>query len=179
MPKLALPEFLDALTISGATENTFRVIVNAGFDTLDKIRNMKTTDLANLTRDSGVQIGQVRAAQIYEGLRSPRIAELLDQADAWLDTSPAVTAPDFVKASLLIDVAGLNVVMTGAGPAPRNELEAQARAAGAIIQGSVSKTTHLLICESANSTSSKAEKARKLGTRVIGYAEVFPGGSSS
>lgn len=178
MPKLALPEFLDALTISGATENTFRVIVNAGFDTLDKIRNMKTTDLANLTRDSGVQIGQVRAAQIYEGLRSPRIAELLDAADAWLDTTPAA-AVEVTPVNLLIDLKGVTVVMTGAGPAPRGELEAQARAAGAIVQGSVSKTTQLLICESANSTSSKAEKARKLGTRVIGYAEVFPGGSTS
>jgi DNA ligase (NAD+) len=79
----------------------------------------------------------------------------------------------------LIDLKGVTVVMTGAGPAPRGELEAQARAAGAIVQGSVSKTTQLLICESANSTSSKAEKARKLGTRVIGYAEVFPGGSTS
>ena len=172
MPKLALPSFLDALTISGATENTFNVIVGAGYDTLEKIRAMSITEIADLTRDSGVQIGTARAAQIHQSLHSPRVSELLDQADAWLDTTPVAATP--VEAVVLkLDLQGKNVVMTGSGPAPRSELEAKLKGAGAIVQGSVSKTTHYLICESASSTSSKAEKARKLGTAVVGYAEVF------
>ena len=43
---------------------------------------------------------------------------------------------------------------------------------GVIVVGSVSKNTDYLVIADVNSTSSKAEKARKLGTKLISPTEL-------
>ena len=69
-------------------------------------------------------------------------------------------------------LAGMKVAMTGNGPYPRKQLEDMISAAGGI-NGSVSKDTKILVCADPNSGSSKLEKARKFGTRVISYSELL------
>lgn len=174
MGKLSLPAFLGALSISGATENTFRQIVAAGYDTLEKIRDdLSVVDLAQLRTEGGVQIGELRAGKIILSLRSPRVKALLSAPGAlrFIDMSSPAAAE---AVDLKIDVKGKTFCLTGTGPKGRDELAAILRAAGAIVQSSVSKTTNYLLCEDANSTSSKAKKAREIGTTVLGYGDVFP-----
>lgn len=167
--KLTLPHFLDSLSIAKATDSTWESVIAAGYDTLDKIRTITPQQLSAITLSHGGRIGE-RAEQIIASLRSPRVTALLDRAHVWLDTSaPAPTA----AVTLKIDVAGKNVCMTGTGPADRKVLAAQLKAAGANVQSAVSSTTHYLLCESADSQSSKAKSARKLGTTVLGYSDVF------
>ena len=69
-------------------------------------------------------------------------------------------------------LAGMKVAMTGNGPYPRKQLEDMISAAGGI-NGSVSKDTKILVCADPNSGSSKLEKARKFGTRIISYSELL------
>ena len=66
----------------------------------------------------------------------------------------------------------LTFVITGKLSRPRDEIKAELEARGHKVTGSVSKNTDYLLCESKDSQSSKAKKARELGTQVIGEAEL-------
>lgn len=65
------------------------------------------------------------------------------------------------------NISGKVFVLTGKMPKKRNEYEAMITSKGGIVAGSVSKNTDYLVIADVNSTSSKAEKARKLGTKLI------------
>lgn len=173
MPKLELPNFLDSLSIAGATENSWRYIIAGGLDTLAKIRAATPADFAAIRTTSGGRVGE-RGQKIWDSLHSPRVEALLDRADAWLDESPRPVGarPDEII-PLKVPLVGKNVCMTGTGPLGRGTLANHLRDAGATVQDSVNSATHILICESADSTSSKAQKARKLGVTILGYSDVF------
>lgn len=70
------------------------------------------------------------------------------------------------------NISGKVFVLTGKMPKKRNEYEAMITSKGGIVAGSVSKNTDYLVIADVNSTSSKAEKARKLGTKLIGPTEL-------
>lgn len=70
-------------------------------------------------------------------------------------------------------VGSRNVCMTGAGPKTRNELIKDIEAKGDTFVDHVSKDTHILICEDIKGASSKLEKARKMGVKLVSYKEYF------
>ena len=70
------------------------------------------------------------------------------------------------------NISGKVFVLTGKMPKKRNEYEAMITSKGGIVAGSVSKNTDYLVIADVNSTSSKAEKARKLGTKLISPTEL-------
>lgn len=70
------------------------------------------------------------------------------------------------------NISGKVFVLTGKMPKKRNEYEAMITSKGGIVAGSVSKNTDYLVIADVNSTSSKAEKARKLGTMLISPTEL-------
>ncbi len=65
------------------------------------------------------------------------------------------------------------VCMTGAGHKTRNELLEDIQAKGDIFIDRVSKETDILVCEDISGQSSKLEKARKLGVKLMSYEEYF------
>ena len=99
-------------------------------------------------------IGAARAAEIREALGSME----------WVDY---VTTFKIVgmKGSLSRPV----IVMTGAGPQPRGELEKIATERGYAIGRSVTKNTALLVCASLDSGSSKLKKAAAYGIEIKTY----------
>jgi DNA ligase (NAD+) len=66
----------------------------------------------------------------------------------------------------------LTFVITGKLSRPRDEIKAELEAKGHKVTGSVTKNTDYLLCESKDSQSTKAKKARELGTQVIGEEEL-------
>ena len=70
------------------------------------------------------------------------------------------------------EYAGKTFVLTGKMPKKRSEYEALIKAAGGKVAGSVSKNTDYLVIADVDSTSSKAEKARELGTKLISPDEL-------
>ena len=63
-------------------------------------------------------------------------------------------------------------VITGKLSNPRSYYEELIKAAGSKVAGSVSKNTDYLLCEDADSQSTKAKKARSLGVKVISESEL-------
>lgn len=70
------------------------------------------------------------------------------------------------------NISGKVFVLTGKMPKKRNEYETMISSKGGIVAGSVSKNTDYLVIADVSSTSSKAVKARKLGTKLISPEEL-------
>lgn len=70
------------------------------------------------------------------------------------------------------NISGKVFVLTGKMPKKRNEYETMIISKGGIVAGSVSKNTDYLVIADVSSTSSKAVKARKLGTKLISPEEL-------
>ena len=63
------------------------------------------------------------------------------------------------------------VCMTGKGPLGRKELQKIIEERGYEFSSSVTKSTHILLCEDPEGTSSKLQKARKNGTQLLSYED--------
>lgn len=70
------------------------------------------------------------------------------------------------------NISGKVFVLTGKMPKKRNEYETMISSKGGIVACSVSKNTDYLVIADVSSTSSKAVKARKLGTKLISPEEL-------
>lgn len=69
-------------------------------------------------------------------------------------------------------LAGKSFVLTGKMKHPRSYYEELIQKAGGMVQSAVSGKTDYLVIADVNSTSSKAQKARKLGTKLISPEEL-------
>lgn len=178
--KLSLADFLGSLSIDKATAGTFEAFIAQGFDTLDKILAMTPADMYNAKTTSGTTIGS-RAQDIWNSLHSDRLTFPLANAALYLSAAPtAAVAADTNGWKVNLEAFGpvqsladIKVVVTGAGPLPRDVLANMLKARGATIQSAVSGSTSYLILEDPDSTTSKAKNARKLGIPMLAYDQVF------
>ena len=172
--KTNLTTYLHGIGVASATDNTFDTLCRAGFDTIEKITAMSIQDIANITRPSGVQIGTVRATQIYNSWHSDRIQKLLSLAPRYVNNSaPAQCEAQHNPSHPLY---GKTVCMTGADPAgrTRKQLEAILQQVGATPVGAVTAKTHILVQADPASTSTKSTKAKALSIPILSYTEAFP-----
>lgn len=153
---LGLPLFLASLGIEHFALLTAKLIVGHGFDTLDKIRQASE---AQLTAIPG--LGPSKAKVVVAGLkaRSAEIDRLL--AVGVVPVAPSHGGP----------LAGLSFCFTGALSKPRKEFEDLVEKHGGSLLSGVTKDLKYLVMADPNSGSSKAEKARKYGTKCIDEAE--------
>lgn len=153
---LTLPLFLASLGIEHVGVLTAKLIVSNGFDTLDKLR---AATEAQLTAIPG--LGPSKARVVVAGLkaRSAEIDRLL--AVGVVSVAPSHGGP----------LAGLSFCFTGALSRPRKEFEDVVEKHGGTLLSGVTKDLKYLVMSDPNSGSSKAEKARKYGTKCIDEAE--------
>ena len=72
-----------------------------------------------------------------------------------------------------VNEAKLKVCMTGKGPLPRKELINKIENMGYEFSETITSDTSILLCENSEGTSSKLQKARKNGIKLIGYSDFF------
>ena len=147
---MTLAQFITALNIRHC-QTTAKDIVSAGYDTVDKFLSLNEEALNMM---SG--IGPVKSAFIAAGIKQ------LDSVIRELIKFVTIKQPNKGGA-----MKGSSFCFTGAASRPRKELQAMAENAGAEVKDSVGKGLTYLVMADPNSTSSKAEKARKLGTKCI------------
>jgi DNA ligase (NAD+) len=148
---LSLPVFIAGLPITIIGESTVKLVVAAGYDTIDKMCAASKHDLEKI---SG--IGPIKAGYLATGLKEykPLIDELL---------SLGITIKKQSSGGML----GKSVCFTGALSVPRGQLEKLASDAGMEVKGSVGKTLTYLVTNDIDSTSSKSVKAKSLGVDII------------
>ncbi|MBK8256572.1 MAG: NAD-dependent DNA ligase LigA [Polyangiaceae bacterium] len=149
---VTLPVFLAGLGIEGFAQQTARLLVSAGLTTIDAVVAATPEQLASI---SG--LGPIKAASIARGLAARK-----DEIERLRQAGVEPTPPEAQGA-----LAGLTFCFTGSATRPRGELTREIESRGGRVLGSVTKELQYLVIADVNSTSSKAEKARKLGTKLI------------
>ena len=152
--EVPLEVFLGALSIPMIGQSTIKAIMKAGCDTLEKFGQL---DTAQFEQVPGV--GPTKAKFLADGL--------LDNQDLILNLVLSVKIKDPIVGKL----TGKSICFTGAMKTKRPLLEKMAADAGADIKSSVGKGLTYLVIADPNSTSSKAQAARKLGTTLISEDE--------
>ncbi len=149
---LSLPVFLAALGIENFAIQTARLILSAGYDTIDKVLAAKEEELAKIQG-----LGAIKAGFIVRGLkkREEEIRRLL--AHGIVPTPPE-------QAGVL---NGMTFAFTGSATRPRGELTQYVESNGGRVLSSVTKELQYLVIADPQSTSSKAVKARQYGTKLI------------
>ena len=149
--EIALEVFLGALSIPMIGQSTIKAIINAGCDTLEKFGQLTSSEFEQVPG-----VGPTKALSLETGLNDNQqiILSLL---------SNGVLLKDKVVGAL----SGKSVCFTGAMKMKRPLLEKMAADAGADVKSSVGKGLTYLIIADPNSTSSKAQAARKMGTALV------------
>lgn len=148
---LPLERILGALSIPLCATSTMQVLVDAGFDTIDKLRVATAAQLQAVP-----SMGPKRAEAF--------VAWMAQHGGVFEDLlSTGVTLKDRPKGSL----TGKSVCFTGKSSKPRAELERLASEAGGTVKNSVGKGLTYLVIADPNSSSSKAQAARKNGTELL------------
>jgi DNA ligase (NAD+) len=126
--------------------------MDAGFDTWDKIKNAKQSQLENI---SG--FGPAKSQAIVDWVKNigndlvPRLLKVGVK----------------VKEKIMGNLTGKSFCFTGAMEHKRNDLEQMVKDAGGVVKSSVGKGLSYLVIADPNSTSGKAVAARKNGTTCI------------
>ncbi len=149
---LRLPTFLAALGIEGFSTQTARLIVASGLGDLEAVC---AADVEQLAAIPG--LGDIKARQIVDGLQV-REAELQRlRAAGIVPVSEKQAGP----------LAGKSFCITGSHERPRKILTQFIEDAGGQVSSGVKKDLDYLLIADVESTSSKAEKARRYGTALI------------
>jgi DNA ligase (NAD+) len=148
---ISLDIFLGALSIPTIGGSTIRSIMNVGCDTLEKFGQLGAAQFEQVPG-----VGPTKAKFLADGLKHNQkiILALIENG---------IT----IKAKIHGVMTGKSVCFTGAMKMKRPLLEKMAADQGADVKGSVGKGLTYLVIADPNSTSSKAQAARKMGTTLI------------
>lgn len=150
--EIPLPTFIAALGIETVSKETAKLLVNAGFESPEAIAQANKEDLAQIPG-----LGDIKAEKILSGLKArlPEIQRLREVGV--IPVKPSAGGP----------LAGLSFCFSGASDRPRKVLEGIVEKNGGTAASSVTKGVTYLVLADPASTSTKAQKAKKLGTEII------------
>jgi DNA ligase (NAD+) len=148
---------LGAMSIPGCAESTIRMVMDAGYDTFDKLRNATVAELQAVPG-----LGPVKASSLAGWLSAK--AGLVDELDAL-----GVKIRERQKGGL----TGKSFCFTGSMPSGRKRdvLGKLVEDQGGTVKDNVSKGLTYLVVANPNSNSSKIQAARKNGTKCISEDE--------
>lgn len=149
--RVPLETLLGSLSIPLCASATIKMVMNAEFDSLEKLKGATIEQLSTVEG-----LGPVKAQALWTWLqKGSGIVEKLVQL--------GVEVEEKIHGKL----TGKSFCFTGASSKPRTELEELVRQAGGEVKKSVGKKLTYLVLADANSTSSKAQAARKNNTQCI------------
>ncbi|MDR2543746.1 MAG: NAD-dependent DNA ligase LigA [Treponema sp.] len=158
--ELSLAAFVAGFNFEGIAETTMEKIVQAGFDTLEKLRYATMEELSAVHG-----IGGITARIIAEGLK-----ESAAEMDAVLKTSIISIAP--APSKEFLPLRGKCFCFTGELKSmKRTEAQEKIKALGAMSKNTVVKELSWLVTNDPASGSSKNKKARELGIPIISEEE--------
>jgi len=155
--KVPLDMLLGALSIPMAAASTIKLLMDAGFDTMDKLKSATADQLATVDG-----LGPVKAQSIATWMQ--RHSVIVDKLLKY-----GVEIEGKVYGTL----TGKSVCFTGSTKTPRAELERLVKAAGGEVKNSVVKKLTYLVMADPKSTSTKAQAAAKNGTLCIAEDELL------
>lgn len=153
---IKLENLIGGLGITGTGTGIVKLVIDKGFNTLNKLRTIKISELENIPG-----FGSIRAEALVNGIKENK--ERID------DICLLVKIMDKIEGNL----SGKSVCFTGAAERPRAELQQLVEAAGGTVKNSCTKSTSYLVIADVNSQTSKAAAARKLGVTLISETQLI------
>jgi DNA ligase (NAD+) len=154
--KLPMATFIAALGIESVSKETAKLLVAGGYDSFQAIAEATVEELSAIEG-----LGAIKAERIIGGMKA-RLEETRRLAE--LGVEP-VTKDESGP------LAGLSFCFSGSHSRPRKVLQGCVEKNGGSVASAVTKGVTYLVLADATSTSSKAQKARKLGTEIIDEAQ--------
>ncbi len=155
--EIPLSVFIAGFDIEGIGRTMVEKLVDAGFDTLEKLLAASEEDFASV-----YQFGSVMAHTLAVSLRAVK-DEMLHLTGSG---TIVIHAPDATQEDL--PLAGKSFCFTGElNSLKRKEAEAMVQAKGGTVKSSVTKGLTYLVTNTPGSGSSKNKKAQELGTALI------------
>jgi DNA ligase (NAD+) len=155
-----LAKFIFALGIPNVGESTAKQLARE-FKTWEALLKASESDFTRLS-----DIGPITAKSLFEFFADrgnySQVQRLADEIEP--------VAVKETSGSSSLEIAGKTFVITGTLSAPRDRIKAKIEAAGGIVSGSVSKSTHVLVAGA--SAGSKLDKAHSLGVQVWDEAKL-------
>jgi DNA ligase (NAD+) len=150
---LTLDVMLGSLSIPGIAQSTIRLLMDSGYDDIYKLRELNVDTLSKVKG-----IGPVKASVLSKWIReSSGVVEELGQVE--------VKVQDPIRGKF----SGMYFCFTGTMENKREDLEQMVRDNGGEAKDSVTKKLTYLVA--ADTTTTKASKARKYGTKCISEEE--------
>lgn len=146
--------FLSSLGISGGAYNKCEKVVTGGFNTIEKIQNMKSEDLMGLEG-----FAEKSSEDFVNSIKSKKklINTLLKKGFDFKE----------VKSNSSESLAGIKFCITGTLSMKRSDLQKLIKTNGGQAVSSVTSNTNYLITNDTESSSSKFKKAKELGIPII------------
>lgn len=150
--EVPFPLFIAALGIPAVSKETGKLLWAAGYGDVDTILQASEEELAQVEG-----LGSIKAQKIQSGLAARR--EEIDrlQTQGVRPVRPDQEGP----------LRGWSFCFSGAQSRPRKELVRIVESQGGTVASGVTKDLSFLVLADPNSTSTKAQKARKLGVQIL------------
>lgn len=151
--------FLSALGIQGGAYNKCERVVLAGYNTLEKIKDLSVEKLESIEG-----FAEKSANEFFKSLSSKfSLIEDLESAGFSFEETSVKESP----------ISQKKICITGSLSRKRSDIERDIRENGGIVVGSVSKNTDLLLTNEENGSSSKFKKATALGINIINEESLY------
>jgi DNA ligase (NAD+) len=150
---LTLDVMLGSLCIPGIAVSTIKLLMAAGYDDMEKLRSASFLDLGKING-----IGPVRAETLYGWVKSH--SEVVEEL-----ASVGVRVQDPIRGKF----SGMSFCFTGEMEKKRGDLEEMVRSLGGDVKSSVTKKLTYLVM--ADTTTGKADTARRYGTKCLSEGE--------
>jgi DNA ligase (NAD+) len=159
---ISLDLLLGALSIEMIGSSSIRLLIENGYDSLDKILGMSKEAMMACKG-----MGEARSQSLFDGLKKNKrvIANLLTNGVKIMKKQEKTTTDGKLN--------GKTFVITGTLSMKREDVAAMIEEAGGKMQSSVSAKTNYLVMAKPDSTSKKAQKAMELGTEILGEADLM------
>jgi DNA ligase (NAD+) len=160
--ELPLAVFIAGFDFEGVGELIMERVVEAGYDTLEKLRAAREEELAAVWG-----IGDTTAKTIVEGMKDAGAEMDAVLAAGIISIAPPPKAED-------LPLRGTSFCFTGELAAmKRSAAEEKVKALGGLVKSSVVKDLSYLVTNDTGSGSAKNKKARELGVPIINEDEFF------
>jgi DNA ligase (NAD+) len=154
---ISLAQFLGGLTIPGIREDSIKLLIASGLDSLEKILAASKSDFLKV---SG--FGSIKSECLFFGLKRN-----LGMINKLLANGLKIKEKTMATGKL----NGKIFVITGKMSRPRKELEDIIKQNGGEVSSGVDKKTNYLIIDDTTSMTSKAVKAREFHTELLSEAQ--------
>jgi len=153
--KVNLVSLISSLGIEGFGETKIQKIIDAGFDTVDKILEMKIEEIQDIAG-----FAEKSSQAIIDGLKDNKaLIKKLLKAGIIIEKNANARVSEKLK--------GMKFCITGTLSKPRDAIALQIKMNAGVVQDTVNKETSYLVTNDKESSSSKFVKAVKLGIKIL------------